>query len=196
MKRKYDTLVLNRIYMPIHIVSWKRSISLLYQNLAHSLDEDLLPYDYKTWMEYTNQLGFDDSYYTYIHSVSVTIAVPDILVLKKYDKLPRRDVKFTRENIIHRDKYKCAYCGKKLKQGQLTIDHITPKSKGGTNSWTNTISACKACNNKKGDRTPQQANMPLLFQPLEPRWTASLSTISGKPNIRPNWLKFLNAVGL
>lgn len=140
--------------------------------------------------------GFDDSYYTYIHSVSVTIAVPDILVLKKYDKLPRRDVKFTRENIIHRDKYKCAYCGKKLKQGQLTIDHITPKSKGGTNSWTNTITACKACNNKKGDKTPQQANMPLLFQPLEPRWTASLSTISGKPNIRPNWLKFLNAVGL
>jgi 5-methylcytosine-specific restriction endonuclease McrA len=196
MKKQYDTLVLNKLYIPIHIISWKRSISLLYQDLAKSLDQDLIPYAYDDWIEYSNLPGFDETYYNYVHSTHITMAVPDILVLSKYDRLPKRDVKFTRENIFHRDDSKCAYCGGKFRREKLTIDHILPKSKGGTNDWKNTISACKACNNVKADRTPEEAKMPLLYKPTEPRWTDGLSKAAGnKPNLRPNWSKFLDFIG-
>lgn len=196
MKKKYDTLVLNKLYIPIHIIGWKRAVSLLYQDLAHSLDAELMPYDYNSWLEYANSPQFDDGYYNYVHSSRVTMAVPDILVLKEFKYLPKRDVKFTRENVFHRDNHKCAYCGKRFKRDDLTIDHILPKSKGGNNSWKNTISACMKCNNVKADRTPEQAGMPLKYQPTEPKWTDSLSKVKGSPDIRPNWLKFLEAVGM
>jgi len=196
MKKKYDTLVLNRLYIPCHIVSWKRSISLLYQDIALSLDQDLIPYGYEDWVEYTTLPTFDETYYNYVHSITKTVAVPDILVLKNYDKLPRRDVKFTRENIIHRDHYKCAYCGKKFKRDNLTIDHIIPKSRGGNNSWKNTITSCKPCNNSKANRTPREAGLKLLYAPTEPRWTDALSKVAHNPDIRSNWMKFLETVGV
>ncbi len=195
MKRKYDTLVLNKLYIPIHLISWKRAVSLLYQDLAHSLDPDLMPYDYDSWIKYAQQPHFDDGYYNYVHSSQITMPVPDILVLRKFDKLPMRDVKFTRENVFHRDINKCAYCGRRFKRDELTIDHIVPKSHGGDNSWKNTISACKKCNNVKADRTPTQAGMPLLFEPKEPKWTDGLSKVKSRPDVRPNWSKFLEAVG-
>jgi 5-methylcytosine-specific restriction endonuclease McrA len=82
-----------------------------------------------------------------VHSINKRIAVPDILTLRNYDQLPKRDIKYSRESIIQRDKYICGYCGKKFKKDQLTIDHILPKSFGGKNTWKNTITSCKACNN-------------------------------------------------
>jgi len=195
MKRSYDTLVLNKLYIPIHIVSWKRSVSLLYQEIARSLDQDLIPYSYEDWVVYSNLPGFDETYYKFVQSSSVRLAIPDILVLRDYKLIPKRDIKFTRENVFHRDNQKCAYCGRKFKMSDLTIDHIVPKSKGGNNSWKNTISSCKSCNNKKADRTPKEAGMRLLFQPTEPRWVDSFSKITKNPNIRPTWLKFLNSIG-
>ena len=195
MKKYYDTLVLNKLYIPLHIISWKRSVSLLYQGIAKSLDQDMIPYEYNDWIEYCNLPGFDETYYKYVHSSTVSIAIPDILVLKNYDRLPRRDTKYTRENLFHRDSYKCAYCGKKFKKGELTVDHILPRSKGGKNDWKNTITSCKPCNNIKADRTPEQARMKLLYMPREPKWADSFSKTRSNPSIRPNWIKFLDAIG-
>ena len=196
MKHRYDTLILNRLYIPIHIVSWKRSVSLLYQGLAKSLDQDLIPYEYEEWIKYTTLPTFDETFYNFVHSSTVTLAVPDILVLKEYDRLPRRDVKYSRENLFQRDGQKCAYCGKKFKRDELTVDHILPRSKGGDNSWKNLITSCKKCNNIKADRTPMDAGMPLLFKATEPRWSNSFSKIANRPDIRPNWSKFLDAIGV
>ena len=192
----YDTLILNRLYIPCHIISWKRAVSILYQDLARSLDQDLMPYEYKEWVEYGQRPDFDESYYRFVHSANVKFAVPDILVLSKYDKLPKRDVKFTRDNIFQRDAYKCAYCGRRFKRDLLSIDHIVPKSKGGDNTWRNTISSCKVCNNTKADRTPSQAGMPLLFDPTEPKWSDGLAKLAARPNLRPNWARFLESVGI
>lgn len=74
----------------------------------------------------------------------------------------------TRSILYARDKHMCAYCGDVFSYNVLTIDHVLPKSKGGNNSWTNTVSACRPCNNRKGDRTPEQAKMPLLYVPYQP----------------------------
>lgn len=76
---------------------------------------------------------------------------------------------FTDRMILYaRDRYICGYCGENFTAKDLTIDHILPKSKGGRNTWTNTVSACKPCNTKKGNRTPEQAKMHLLFVPYAP----------------------------
>ncbi len=69
-------------------------------------------------------------------------------------------------NIFRRDNHQCAYCGKK--GGNLTIDHVIPKSKGGNDSWENLITACVKCNNHKGNLTPEEAEMELLFVPYKP----------------------------
>lgn len=194
--KQYNTLILNRIYVPIHQVIWKRSVSLLYQGLAKSLDKDLMPYDYDSWLSYSKTPQFDDGYYNYANSVNVKLPIPDILVLSLYDKLPRRDVKFTRESVFHRDKNKCAYCGRKFKRDDLTIDHIQPKSRGGMNDWRNTITSCKPCNGRKADRTPEQAGMKLRFQPVEPKWMDALAKSIAHPDIRPTWVPFLNSIGI
>jgi len=195
MKTRYDTLILNRLYIPNHIVSWQRAVSLLYQGAARSLDMDLIPYDWDSWIEYSRLPGFDDTYYNYVNSTSLKVAVPDILVLSTYDRLPIRDVKATRENIFARDHNKCAYCGQQFKRVELTIDHIIPKSHGGNNSWKNCISSCKSCNHKKSDKTPEQAGMPLKFKPTEPKWCDALHKVIKNQNIRPNWMKFLGGIG-
>jgi len=194
--KHYNTLVLNKSYIPIYLVSWKQSVSLLYSGKGKSLDMDLIPYDYDTWNDYCNLPTFDKTYYNYVHSVSQTVAVPDIIVLQRYCRLPRRDIKYSRDNVFHRDGNLCAYCGEKFKRNDLTIDHIIPKSHGGRNEWKNTISACKRCNGKKADRTPEQAGMPLRFKPTEPRWQDALTSVYSSPNVRPNWSIFLKAVGI
>lgn len=100
--------------------------------------------------------------------------IPSVISLKHYVKVPesRRDTSNKREKIYLRDNYTCQYCsvqlGKKhpatgliMKKSDLTLDHIKPKSKGGSSHPTNLVTACKPCNQRKADRTPDQAHMPL-----------------------------------
>ncbi|MFA4923665.1 MAG: HNH endonuclease, partial [Ignavibacteriaceae bacterium] len=80
--------------------------------------------------------------------------------------MPYKKVVLTRKNILRRDEFKCAYCGRS--DIPLTIDHIVPKAKGGVDSWENLIAACTICNNKKGNRSPHEARMKLLIKPFTP----------------------------
>lgn len=82
---------------------------------------------------------------------------------------------FTRESIYAdrailyaRDRDLCAFCGELFPHSKLTIDHVHPKSRGGKNTWANCVTACKPCNHRKGDRTPEEAKMPLLYVPYSP----------------------------
>lgn len=93
----------------------------------------------------------------------------------------------TRKNILRRDKHVCAYCGRG--DLPLTIDHIIPKSMGGEDSWENLITACLPCNNKKGNRTPQQANMILRTKPYKPSYVIFL--VNSLNKIDENWKTFL-----
>ena len=75
-----------------------------------------------------------------------------------------------RKNVVWRGKNKCQYCGGRFIFGDLTMDHVIPKSRGGDKNWTNIVTSCKKCNSRKGDRTPEEAKMPLIKDPEIPRW--------------------------
>ena len=75
-------------------------------------------------------------------------------------------VEISRKNILVRDNYKCQYCGKQSKS--LTVDHVLPKFRSGQDTWENLVAACKNCNQTKGEKTPEEAKMPLLKKPKRP----------------------------
>lgn len=98
--------------------------------------------------------------------------LPKIIRLLKMVKVPFHyaEEHFSKAGVIRRDNRTCGYCGKTESQvGALTHDHIIPKSQGGGDTWLNAIAACRKCNGKKADRTPQEANMPLLWEPWAPK---------------------------
>jgi len=98
------------------------------------------------------------------------LEIPAILALRGaarvnlFDQAPS----YAKGKVLRRDRHTCAYCGVQAPERDLTIDHIVPESRGGALSWMNTVAACRACNGRKADRTPEQAGMPLLFLPYVP----------------------------
>jgi len=107
--------------------------------------------------------------------------------LGRFVKVPYKRVVLTRKNILRRDAYRCGYCGRG--DLRLTIDHIIPKARGGTDSWDNLVSACTLCNNRKGDRTPEEANMMMLIKPFKPSHIMFIKNVVGK--IDDNWKPYL-----
>lgn len=101
-----------------------------------------------------------------IKTVSGLFVWPTVIRLSKYVNVPYKKVVLTRKNILRRDGYKCVYCGRS--DIALTVDHIIPKARGGTDSWENMVCACTSCNNKKGNRTPSEANLRMLYKPYAP----------------------------
>ena len=92
----------------------------------------------------------------------------------------------SRQNIFRRDNSSCQYCGK---TEDLTLDHVIPKSRGGRTSWDNLTTACKRCNSRKGDLTPEEAQMPLKIKPYKPSFVMFLRDFGGM--IEDSWLPFL-----
>jgi 5-methylcytosine-specific restriction endonuclease McrA len=122
-----------------------------------------------------------------LRTVNRNFPWPSIIRLSFFVSVPYKRVVLTRKNILRRDNYKCAYCGRS--DLPLTIDHILPKAKGGTDSWENLICACTLCNNKKGDRTPVEARMELLYRPFRPSHIMFIKNVVGK--LDENWKPYL-----
>ena len=143
-------LVLNASFEAVSITRAKNAIKLLVKGAAVSEE------DYDT-------------------EVYPGLMLPCVIRLRNYKKIPIRISTMTRPNIYARDRYICQYCGAKegstkVLNGKptkvvLTLDHILPESRGGPWTWDNLVSCCRACNLKKGDRTPEEAEMPLLHIP-------------------------------
>ena len=112
---------------------------------------------------------FERETHDFVKTVRFEIAVPRIIRLFGYDRLPRQDVKLNRRNIYARDSSLCQYCGKKFPSQELSLDHVVPRSLGGKTTWDNLVCACVYCNAKKGGRTPSQAHMHLLKVPVKPK---------------------------
>jgi 5-methylcytosine-specific restriction endonuclease McrA len=91
--------------------------------------------------------------------------LPLHLALKKYVNIPFKELSPCRKNIFRRDDYNCQYCDVKLNSENATIDHVLPRCRGGKHEWNNVVTCCLKCNRKKGDKTPQEANMPLAKLP-------------------------------
>ena len=173
-----NVLVLNKFYQAIRVVNVRRAFSMLCREMAEVVhietDADgqsrWTNYDFEGWREVSElKAEFEPDGYDWIHTVRFQIAVPRIIRLLGYDKLPRQDVKFNRRNIYARDSNRCQYCGKRMPTTELSLDHVLPKSQGGKSSWENIVCCCVKCNVKKGGRTPEQAHMHLITKPVKPK---------------------------
>jgi 5-methylcytosine-specific restriction endonuclease McrA len=102
------------------------------------------------------------------------IQLPEVIQLSFFNSYVRHEVQFSRKNIFVRDKHQCQYCGARPPKNELSIDHVVPRSRGGLDHWDNLVLACKACNCRKGDRTPEEARMHLLRKPRAPQWLPRL----------------------
>ncbi|MGE4234504.1 MAG: HNH endonuclease [Bacteriovoracia bacterium] len=145
-----NVLILNASFEPIHIVNWQKAMQLLIQGKVEVLEE----YDKE------------------IRTVSLTFKLPAVLRLLTFIPFTKKKsvVRFSRANIFARDQFTCQYCGRKRHRHELTLDHVVPAVQGGAKSWDNIVTACIECNQKKGGRTPQQANMQLITKPKCPEW--------------------------
>ncbi len=111
-----------------------------------------------------------------LRTVSKTFPMPAVIKLLKYTNVPYKGVSLTRQNIFKRDGFECQYCGI---EKDLTLDHVVPKAKGGKTSWGNLVTACKRCNARKGDYTPEQAGLELKNDPFRPSYVLFLRDFSG-----------------
>ena len=124
-----------------------------------------------------------------INTVTEKFELPAVIALKKIVKFRFTTVACKRQNVIWRDDNQCQYCAKFFPTDKLTIDHVLPSSRGGKNTWLNLVTACKKCNQKKGDKTPKEAGMKLICKPYRPK-TNILRTVK-KSQISPIWNDYL-----
>jgi 5-methylcytosine-specific restriction endonuclease McrA len=139
---------------------------MLWNDTAKIVD----PRDYQLydWQDWSRMVPDRDE--LFIQSARQRVRVPEVIALTRYDALPKRKVTFSRRNVFKRDKMMCQYCGKRPGTEDLTIDHVVPRAQGGQSNWTNCVLACFDCNARKANRTPAQAKMKLLNEPVRPAW--------------------------
>ncbi len=158
--------MLNQSYEPLTICNVKKAIVLILLHKAELVAQN------KTKA---------------IRTVTLTFPWPSVIRLKTYISVPYKNVILTRKNILKRDGHKCVYCGRS--DLPFTIDHVIPKSKGGADTWENLVAACLPCNNKKGNRTPEEAGMTLRTKPYRPNHILYL--LNSVNNVDVNWKPYL-----
>jgi len=162
-------LVLNATYEPLSVVSARRAVVLMVTrkaDLVHAGDE--------VWS-----------------SEKTDVAVPTVIRLRRYVRVPfRRRIPLNRKAVFARDHNRCQYCGSTSEN----LDHVHPRSRGGDHTWENVVASCRPCNTRKGDRTPEEAGMPLSATPGVPRRNGWLLIGSGaRPD--PSWNAYLSMAG-
>ncbi len=168
-----SVLVLNRLFMAVHVVNVRRAFGLLCCEMAevvHFEAGKFSAYSFDTWREMSelraeSKQAHDD----WIRSVNFEIQVPRVIRLLRYDRLPKQKLHLNRRNVLARDGHLCQYCGRHLPVHLLSIDHVVPRSRGGETTWENVVCACLSCNVKKGGRTPHEARMKLIHPPVRPK---------------------------
>jgi 5-methylcytosine-specific restriction endonuclease McrA len=159
-------LVLNATFEPINVCSVRRAIVLLLKQKAEVVERG----------------GWE------LHSENASITRPVVIRLVSYVHVPRsaHRRKITRRAVFARDGWTCQYCGSR---SNLTVDHVIPRSKGGSSSWDNIVASCAPCNRRKGDRLPRQAGMHPRRPPKAPR--AEIFIAVSSPSIPAAWLQYL-----
>lgn len=152
-----QVLVLSNTYQPLYTCGIEKAITLVYLGKAVSVKD-------------SEQL---------IRSPSTTMRVPQAirLLVKAVVHKYYETVRPTRQAVFKRDKHLCQYCGSRQ---DLTIDHVHPRSRGGEDTWENLVAACQKCNNRKGDRRPDEAGMILNSTPRAPRMVEIASELWSK----------------
>ena len=181
-----STLVLNRNWVPVDITTVLNALTKVYDGSARVVKaDDYTVHDFESWTQVSVAEGEPC-----VRTATLEIAIPEVIVLSKYSDVPVRGVAFSRSNLYRRDRYMCQYCGVRPGTQELTIDHVLPRSRGGTSTWTNCVVACVKCNFKKANRTPAEANFKLAKAPGKPNWTPKL--VLARIPYRASWEKFVS----
>lgn len=188
-------LVLNKTYIAVRVISARRAFCLLARNLAEviHLDEGRYAnYDFESWAELSQlQRQFEPAQHDWVRTVKFEIAVPRIIRLLGYDRLPEQTVKLNRRNLFARDRNQCQYCGHHFATAELSIDHVKPRSQGGGDTWENLVCACVKCNARKGGRTPEEARMRMVRKPVRPKRNPLITLRLGQARYQ-SWKAFLD----
>lgn len=188
-------LVLNKLYMALRVVSARRAFAMLVSDLAEVIHVDnghYLSYDFSGWAELAAyQQQYEADRHDWVRTVRLQVAVPRVIRLLGYDRLPAQAVKLNRRNLFARDRNQCQYCGKAFPTSELSIDHVLPRSLGGGDSWENLVCACIRCNARKGGRTPEQAKMVLKKRPAMPKRNPLIAVRLGQDRYA-SWKQFLD----
>ena len=136
-------LVLNASYEPINICAARRALVLVLKGVASAEEESI----------------------AFIHSARAALRLPSVIRLLEYRRIPHQTRALSRKNILMRDRYTCQYCHRTLLSSELTLDHVIPRSRAGESAWEILVACCNRCNNRKGNRTPEEAGMKLARQP-------------------------------
>ncbi|HZW11344.1 MAG TPA: HNH endonuclease [Phycisphaerales bacterium] len=188
-------LVLNRLYVAVRVISAKRAFAMLCRGLAeiiHVEDGQYVNYDFESWAEVSEfRRQYEREQHDWVRTVRYEIAVPRIIRLLGYDRLPAQRVKLNRRNLFARDRNQCQYCGHSFPTSELTLDHVTPRTQGGGDTWENLVCACVRCNARKGGRTPEQAHMQLTRRPVKPKRNPLITLKLGSEKYR-SWKAFLD----
>lgn len=180
-----ECLILNKSWVPCNTVSIKRAISISIKERGKIVHPKTLnSYSFKDWIskgkerEDHETISFRDFVYD----------APTIVCASYYNDIHIKYMALNHQNIYKRDGFKCAYCGK---NDNLTWDHIIPESKGGKNSWTNLVTCCKTCNQKKDSMDVEEFCEIMNCEIPNPISLASTPWLLGNSNIRPEWKHFL-----
>jgi 5-methylcytosine-specific restriction endonuclease McrA len=192
-----SVLVLNKMFMAVHVISVKRAFCLLCKELAEVVtleDGSYATYDFATWREVSEfrSREFRQEEDDWVRTTSMEIQAPRVIRLLEYDRVPKQAVKFNRRNLFARDGNQCQYCGKKFAISELSLDHVIPRSQGGKTTWDNIVCACVSCNVKKGGRTPRQSGMHMIRKPEKPKRSPLLSLKMTQKKYR-SWQSFLDS---
>jgi 5-methylcytosine-specific restriction endonuclease McrA len=186
-----QVLVLNRLWQAVHVCSARRAFLLLYQGSAQVVSTDpaneYATLDFPEWLRHSQDYGGGDV----VGAVARRVRIPKIIVLRTFDRLPKKDVRFSRQNVFERDSHTCQYCGSRFDRAELNLDHVVPRDRGGQTNWENVVCSCVRCNTRKGNRLPHEANMRLLRVPRKPRWHP-LSAFALGPQHDASWRKFVD----
>jgi 5-methylcytosine-specific restriction endonuclease McrA len=191
-----SVLVLNRVYMAVHVVGVRRALGLLYREIAeviHLEEGQFANYDFAAWREISElRAEWKEPHDDWIRAVNFEIQVPRVIRLLSYERLPRRSLRLNRQTILARDGHRCQYCGRRYPTNQLSLDHVIPRSRGGETTWDNVVCACLACNVQKGGRTPREARMHLITRPTRPKRSPLLALKLDNPKYH-SWKTWLEA---
>lgn len=184
-------LVLNRLWQAVNTCTVRRAFTLLYQGHAQVVFNDdqnnYLTHDFRSWEDFSRQNPGSEM----IAGVSLNIRIPRVIVLLVFDRLPKKEVKFTRHNVFERDNNTCQYCGHVFDRVELNLDHVIPRDLGGATTWENIVCSCIPCNTKKGNKLPHAAGMKLIRQPKKPKWRPFVNITLGT-QLHESWKHFVD----
>jgi 5-methylcytosine-specific restriction endonuclease McrA len=162
-------LVLNSSYEPINVCAARRALVLVLKGVAAA----------------------EEHASAHVHSARQAMRVPSVIRLLEYRRIPMQARSLSRKNILMRDRYTCQYCQRTFSSNELTLDHVVPRSRAGETTWENLVACCHPCNNRKGNRTPEEAGFRLARapRPFSLHTSRHLMRLLGKSD--DQWRKYL-----